>query len=52
LILDTEAFLQSHDIHFLVLSSGAPYAPTIAFYQTVFGFTTVYANPGWEVLEG
>lgn len=52
LVLDTEAFLQSHDIHFLVLSSGGPYAPTIAFYQTVFGFTTVYANSGWEVLEG
>ncbi len=52
LILDTQAFLQSHNIHFLVLSSGGPYAPTIAFYQTVFGFTTVYTNPGWEVLEG
>ncbi len=52
LILDTEAFLQSHDIHFLVLSSGAAYAPTIAFYQAVFGFTTVYVNSGWQVMEG
>ena len=52
LVLDTEAFLQARDIHFLILAVGVPYAPTIAFYQTVFGFTTVYQNSGWEVLEG
>jgi hypothetical protein len=52
LVLDTESFLASHDIHFLFITSGAAYAPTIDFFQSAFGFTTVYLNSQWEVLEG
>jgi hypothetical protein len=52
LVLSTQGFLTSHNIHFLLVSSGTPYAPTIQFFQTVFGYTTVYLNSGWEVLEG
>ncbi|MCI4345930.1 MAG: hypothetical protein L3K07_04175 [Thermoplasmata archaeon] len=51
-VLDTSRFLVEHDIHFLLLSAGAPYAPNIEFFQTVFGYTTVYQNPSWQVLEG
>jgi hypothetical protein len=51
-VLATEGFLAEHGIHFLLLSAGAPYAPTIAFFQTIFGYTTVFQNPTWEVLEG
>jgi hypothetical protein len=52
LVLGTEAFLQSDDIHFLLISSGNAYAPTIDFFQSALGFTTVYLNSQWEVLEG
>jgi hypothetical protein len=52
LVLDSSGFLQSRNIHFLFLNAGSAYAPTIAFYQTVFGFTTVYLNAQWEILEG
>ncbi|MCI4363681.1 MAG: hypothetical protein L3K13_05180 [Thermoplasmata archaeon] len=50
-VLDTNTFLVEHDIHFLLLSAGAPYAPNIEFFQTIFGYTTVYQNPTWQVLE-
>jgi hypothetical protein len=52
LVLDTESFLTTHDIHFLLITSGSAYAPTIDFFQSAFGFTTVYLNSQWEVLEG
>jgi hypothetical protein len=52
LVLGTESFLQADDIHFLLISSGNAYAPTIDFFQTALGFTTVYLNSQWEVLEG
>jgi hypothetical protein len=52
LVLSTEAFLQSRDIHFLLLGSGDLFEPTIAFFEAAFGYTTVYINSGWEVLEG
>jgi hypothetical protein len=52
LVLGTEAFFQADDIHFLLISSGTAYAPTINFFQSALGFTTVYLNSEWEVLEG
>ncbi len=52
LVLDTEGFFQTHDIHFLLISTGNIYSPTIAFFESAFGFTTVYLNSQWEVLEG
>jgi hypothetical protein len=51
LVLGTETFLQTDDIHFLLISSGNAYAPTIDFFQSALGFTTVYLNSQWEVLE-
>jgi hypothetical protein len=52
LVLSTETFLQTHDIRYLLISSGNAFSPNIDFFQSAFGYTTVYLNSLWEVLEG
>ncbi|MCI4318962.1 MAG: hypothetical protein L3K23_02375 [Thermoplasmata archaeon] len=47
----TAQFLQSQNIHFLLWpnSSTAPYQVT--YYESTFGFQSVYNNPEWVILQ-
>lgn len=51
-VLDTVAFLQAHQIHFVVLPNSGASLPTTRYYQNEFNFQLVYSNPEWVILEG
>ena len=50
LMLGSE-FLSQHDIHFLVLPNQAGFTGTAQFFEAVYGFSQVYSNPEWTVLQ-
>jgi hypothetical protein len=51
-VFDTQAFLQAHQVHFVVLPNSGASLPTIRYYQAEFNFELVYTNPEWVILEG
>jgi hypothetical protein len=50
-VLSTAQYLSMNDIEFLLLPSTVAYAETLDFLSTTFGFTSVYTNTEWTVLQ-